>query len=146
MKTLSGKIELNNLPPHRGLSVNIAFFLVQGENATKPFRGDPPGNAIKDVERVFEAVDFAKEITVSSREIPFSLSRPPGYYYIQSRFILYRIQDNKVYAQAEQFFFGKRTLPLFDDISGIILPAEWPSIPLSELSIYRTFQPTKSQS
>ena len=144
MKTLAGKIALHNLPPHRGLSVNIAFFPVQDDKAPKPFGGDPPGDAIKDTETVFEAVDLANEITVSTRDIPFSLSRPPGYYYIQLRFILYRIQDGKAYAQAEQFFFGKRTLPLFDNISGITLPVEWPPIPLKELGAYGTIQPTKS--
>ena len=144
MKTLSGKIALHNLPPHRGLSVNVAFFAVQDQNAPKPFEGDPPAEAIKDIESVFEAVDLAREITASTRDIPFSVSRPPGYYYIQLRFILYRIQDGKAYAQAEQFFFGKRTLPLFQDISGITLPVEWPSIPLSELGTYGTIHPTKS--
>ena len=141
MKELSGKIAIENLPPHRGISANIAFFPVEDQNAPKPFDGNPPGSAIKDSERVLEHVDLDTEIKDSSREIPFSLSRPAGHYYIQLRFILYRFEGGKAYAQAEQFFFGKRALPLLDDIRGIILPITWPSIPLEELGSYGTIMP-----
>jgi hypothetical protein len=68
---------------------------VHDQNAPRPFDGDPPAGAIKDSERVFEHVDLDTEIKDSSRDIPFSLSRPAGHYYIQLRFILYRFKDGK---------------------------------------------------
>ena len=141
MRTLSGQIAIENLPPNRGISATIAFFPVDNERAAKPFDGDPPGDAIKDSEHLLEEVDFQTETTVPTRAIPFSVSRPAGHYYIQLRFILYRFKDGKAFAQAEQFFFGKRTLPLLYDIDGLTLPVEWPSIPLEELGRYGTVQP-----
>ena len=95
-----------------------------------------------DVEDVLEDVDFVRESTDSVRVIPFSIMRPGEYYYIQLRFILFRFKDGKHYAQVENFFFGRRTLPLLDDISGIVLPVEWPSIPLEELGIYGLIKPS----
>lgn len=142
MRILSGKIVIENLPPNRGISVDIAFFPVDDENAPKPFDGDPPGEAIKDSEHVLKEVDFEHESAVPTREIPFSVSRPAGHYYIQLRFILYRFKDGKAFAQTEQFFFGKRTLPLLEDISGIALPVQWPSIPLEGLGSYGTIEPS----
>ena len=75
----------------------------------------------------------------NAKEMPVRI--PAGHYYIQLRFILYRYKDGKAYAQAEQFFFGRRALPLLDDISGLTLPVEWPSIPLEELGSYGTVKP-----
>lgn len=141
MRTLSGQIAIVNLPPNRGISADVAFFAVEDENATKPFEGNPPGEAIKDLERLLEDVHLNQESRATTREIPFSVSRSAGHYYIQLRFILYRFEDGNVYAQAEQFFFGKRTLPLLNDITGISLPVEWPSIPLEELGSYGTIEP-----
>jgi hypothetical protein len=141
MRTLSGKIAIENLPPNRGISATIAFFPVNDERAAKPFDGDPPGDAIKDSEHLLEEVDFDTETSVATRAIPFSVSRPAGHYYIQLRFILYRFKDGKAFAQAEQFFFGKRTLPLLDDIDALTLPVKWPSIPLEELGCYGNVEP-----
>ncbi|MBK1884731.1 hypothetical protein JIN85_20130 [Luteolibacter pohnpeiensis] len=141
MRTLSGQIAIENLPPNRGISATIAFFPVDEESAAKPYHGEPTGDAIKDSEHLLEEVDFDTETTVATRAIPFSVSRPAGLYYIQLRFILYRFKDGKAFAQAEQFFFGKRTLPLLDDIHGLTLPVEWPSIPIEELGSYGTVQP-----
>lgn len=141
MRTLSGQIAIENLPPNRGISATIAFFPVADEIAAKPYDGDPPGEAIKDSEHLLEEVDLDTETTVATRTIPFSVRRPAGHYYIQLRFILYRFKDGKAFAQAEQFFFGKRTLPLLDDIDGLTLPIEWPSIPIEELGSYGTVEP-----
>ena len=141
MKTLNGKIVIKNLPPNRGISAHVAFFPVDGENAPKPFDGDPPGEAIKDSEQVIEEVDFDNESTVTTREIPFSVTRPAGHYYIQLRFILYRFKAGKAFAQVERFFFGKRTLPLLNDIYGMALPVKWPANPLEELGSYGNIEP-----
>ena len=140
-RTINGQVAIDNLPPHFGLSVRLAFFPVAGPDAEAPFDGDPPAEAVTDCPELYNEVDLDHELHETSRSIPFSISHPSGHYYIQLRTLLYRKQDGKVFAQAEQFFFGRRPMALLDDIPSVTLPVEWPSIPLDELGHYGTVEP-----
>jgi hypothetical protein len=144
-KTFAGQITIANLPPHYGLNVSLAFFPVDGPDADVPYDGDPPGDAVTDCPELYNNVDLENERDESTRSIPFSINHPAGYYYIQLRTLLYRKQDDNVFAQAEQFFFGRRPLELLDDIPAVTLPVEWPSIPLDELGHYGTVEPQEGQ-
>lgn len=130
LKTFAGTISITDLPPHRGLSLSLAFFAVLGPDSAAPFDGDPPAEAVADVVEVFESVDLHNEIADASREIPFSIKHTSGHYYILIRAILYRQQQGRYFAQTEQFFFGRRPLPLTEDLPSVTLPIAWPAIPL----------------
>ena len=144
-KTLSGQIVIGQLSPHFGLSVSLAFFPVKDANSPKPFDGDPPVEAIVDCPNLLEDVDLNVERTDESRIVPYQLERPSGYYYIQVRTLLYRKENGKVFAQKEDFFFGRRPLPLTQDLDSVTLPVDWPSIPLDELGTYGTIKPQDSR-
>lgn len=141
MNSLHGKVTVSNLPPHLGISATIAFFPVEKESSEAPYDGNPPGDLIKDFQEISDVVKFEGVIKDASREFAFSLQRPSGYYYLQLRFILYRVDKGKVYAQVEQFFFRRRPVALFEDIFEVNLPVKWPSIPLDELETYGTVKP-----
>ena len=144
-KKLAGEIEIANLPSHFGLTVSLAFFPVSAPDAPAPYDGDPPGDVVIDCEELYNEVDLDTEVEQPVRTIPFSVKRPAGSYYLQLRTLLYRKQDEKVFAQAEQFFFGRRPLTLLDDLTSVTLPVEWPSIPLDELGHYGTIEPRKGR-
>ncbi len=144
-KTFAGQITIANLPPHYGLNVSLAFFPVDGSEADVPYDGAPPGDAVSDCPELYNNIDLDNERDEPTRSIPFSINHTAGYYYLQLRTLLYRKQDGKVFAQAEQFFFGRRPLGLFDDLPAVTLPVEWPSIPLEELGHYGTVEPQKGQ-
>ena len=144
-KTFAGQITIENLPPYYGLTVSLAFFPVEGPDSDAPFDGDPPGDAVTDCPELYDHVDLDNECGESTRNIPFSIEHSAGHYYIQLRTLLYRKQEGRVFAQAEQFFFGRRPLELLADIPAVTLPVEWPSIPLDELGRYGTVKPQEGQ-
>ena len=144
-KKFAGEIEIADLPPHFGLTVSLAFFPVSAPDAPAPYDGDPPGDAVIDCAELYNEVDLDIEVNQATRTIPFSIERPAGNYYLLLRTLLYRKQDEKVFAQAEQFFFGRRPLTLLDDLPSVTLPVEWPSIPLDELGHYGTIEPQKGR-
>jgi len=144
-KTFAGEIEIDKLPPHFGLTVSLAFFPVTGPDALPPYDGDPPPDAVTDCPDLYNQVDLDTEIVESVRTIPFSIEHASGHYYLQLRTLLYRQQDGKVFVQAEQFFFGRRPLALLDDLPSVVLPVEWPSIPLDELGHYGTVEPQEGR-
>ncbi len=90
-------------------------------------------------------VDLDNECVETTRNIPFAIKHEAGHYYLQLRTILYRKHDGEVFAQAEQFFFGRRPLDLATDLPSVTLPVEWPSIPLEELGRYGTIKPQKDR-
>ena len=140
-RTLSGKISFSNLPLHRGLSVSLAFFEVDNMDSNPPYNGDPPADAVTDSQDLYNDVDLETESEITALDIPFSVEHIPGYFYIQIRTILYRKEQGRLFAQAEQFFYGKRPLPLLENILSITFPIEWPSIPLDELGVYGKIEP-----
>ncbi len=144
-RAIDGQVVIDNLPPHFGLSVRLAFFPVAGPAAAPPFDGDPPAEAVTDCPELYNEVDLDHELDETSRSIPFSIRHPSGHYYIQLRTLLYRKQDGKVFAQAEQFYFSRRPLALLDDLPAVTLPIEWPSIPLDELGHYGTIEPKQGR-
>jgi len=142
--TIEGKIAVAGLPPHRGLIVSLCFFRVAGATDPVPYGGDPPGEAVTDCHEVFEQVDLNTESSQTAYELPFAVERPAGFYYLQLRTILYRTQADKVFAQAEQFFFARRPLQLTEAPLGhITLPVQWPQIPLDKLGIYGVVEPQR---
>jgi hypothetical protein len=142
MAKLEGTIAVTGLPPHRGLIVNLCFFPVRAADAPAPYGGDPPAEAVTDCHDVAKQVDLNTESSESGYNLPFAVERPAGYYYLQVRAILFRTQADKVFAQAEQFFFARRPLPLTDEpIGRITLPVQWPQIPLEALGTYGVVEP-----
>ena len=103
-RTLSGIVEVDKLPSHFGLSVNLVFFPVSDADDPAPHNGDPPADAVTDSDQLYNEVDLDIEIVDSKRTIPFSLSKLEGYYYIQVRILLYRKQGNKLFAQGRTVF------------------------------------------
>lgn len=144
MVTLEGTIEITGLPPHRGLIVNLCFFPVSAADAPDPFDGDPPVEAVTDTHEVANQADFAHESSQSACELPFVVERPAGFYFLQVRCILIRAQAGRMFAQAEQFYFARRPLPLTaEPVGHITLPVPWPQIPLDELETYGVISPQK---
>ena len=136
-----GNIEFTNLPPHRGIIVSLAFFPVDGPDSNAPYEGDPPTDAVTDCPELYNNVVLDAETSDVSRDIPFSIEHAAGHFYIQIRVLLFRKHNGKVLAQSEQFFFGRRPLPLTDDLPSVTLPVEWPSIAVEDLEHYGTVKP-----
>jgi len=89
-------------------------------------------------------VDLSTESSRSSYDLPFAVSRPSGFYYLQVRATLFRSQSGKAFAQVEQFFFARRTLPLTEAPLGeVTLPVRWPRKPLEDLETYGVVKPSK---
>ena len=142
MATMSGQISFTNLPPHCGISVSLAFFEVEGPDSEPPHAGEPPIHAINDCPELYnDDVDLDRELIQPSRDIPFSIEHRTGHFYIQLRTILFRKHNEKVLAQAEQFFFGRRPLTLLHDMPSVTFPIEWPSTPVEELEHYGSVNP-----
>jgi hypothetical protein len=144
MAKLEGVIAVTGLPPHRGLIVNLCFFPVGAADAPAPYGGDPPAEAVTDGHEVAKRVDLHTESSQSGYDLPFAVERPAGFYYLQVRAILFRTRAGKVFAQAEQFFFARRPLPLTEEPVGrITLPVPWPQIPLEDLGSYGVVEPRR---
>jgi hypothetical protein len=139
---LEGTIAVTGLPPHRGLIVNLCLFPVEAADTPAPYAGDPPAEAVTDSHEVAKQVHLQTESSESGYDLPFAVERPAGHYYVQVRAILFRTQAGKAFAQAEQFFFAQRPLPLTNEpIGRITLPVQWPQIPLEELGSYGVVEP-----
>jgi hypothetical protein len=99
---------------------------------------------VTDSHEVVKQVDLDTELSQSAYDLPFVVERRAGFYYLQVRAILFRTQGGKVFAQAEQFFFARRPLPLTEESLGAVtLPVQWPEIPLEELGTYGIVKPRK---
>ncbi len=144
MARFEGAIAVTDLPPHRGLIVNLCFFTVGAATDPAPYDGDPPAEAVTDSHEIFKQVDLNSESSQPGYELPFVVERPAGFYYLQVRAILFRTRAGKTFAQAEQFFFARRPLPLTEQpLRGVTLPVEWPQMPLDELGAYGVVEPRK---
>src|SRR5260370_36147912 len=142
MARLEGTIWVAGLPPHRGLIVSLCVFRVGAASDPAPYGGDPPAEAVTDSHEVFKQVDLNTESSQAAYDLSFAVELPAGFYYLQVRTILCRTQAGKVFAQAEQFFFARRPLPLTEEPLGhITLPVQWPQIPLEELGTYGALEP-----
>jgi hypothetical protein len=137
-----GAIAVAGLPPHRGLIVSLCFFRVEAATDPAPYGGDPPAEAVIDSHEIFKQVDLNTELSQTSYELPFAVERPAGFYYLEVRAILFRTQEAKMFAQAEQFFFARRPLPLTElPLGNVTLPVAWPQIPLDQLGTYGVVKP-----
>ena len=144
MAKLEGTLAVSGLPPHRGLIVSLCFFRVRAATDPAPYGGDPPAEAVTDCHEVFKQVDLHTESSQACYDLSFVVERPAGFYYLQVRAILFRTQAGKVFAQAEQFFFARRPLPLTDEpLGSVTLPVQWPQISLEELGSYGVGEPRK---
>ena len=142
MAKLEGAIAITGLPPHRGLILSFAFFRVATADAPAPYGGDPPAEAATDAHPVAEQVDFDNESVQPAYDLPFEVERPAGFYYLQVRAVLFRLRTGQVFAQAEQFFFGRRPLAFVEDAVGrVTVPVEWPPQAPDELHTYFTVEP-----
>lgn len=139
MEKLEGTIAVTGLPPHRGLIVSLCFYPVEAPDAPAPYGGDPPAEAAVDCHEIVNQVDLDTETAQGTYELPFHLTRPAGFYYLQVRAILFRAQAGKVFAQAEQFFFGRRPVHVAPALEGTLtLPVAWPTLALEELHHHGT--------
>jgi hypothetical protein len=142
MAKLDGTIALAGLPPHRGLIVSLCFYRVEAADAPDPYGGDPPAEAATDCHEIAKQVDLNAESSQAAYDLPFGIERPAGFYYLQVRAILFRTQAGKVFAQAEQFFFGRRPVHVGSEAEGkLTLPISWPTQALEELHSYGTVSP-----
>jgi hypothetical protein len=58
------------------------------------------------------------------------------------RAILFRSEESKAFAQAEQFFYGRRPVKISPDLEcALTLPVVWPGLALKELHHYGTVSP-----
>jgi hypothetical protein len=80
MATLDGTIAVSELPPHRGLIVNLCFYRVNAGDAPAPYEGDPPSKAATDCHETYNHVDMDAESNTSFYDLPFSIERPAGFY------------------------------------------------------------------
>src|SRR5262249_34464778 len=134
MATLEGTVSISGLPPHRGLILNLCFYSVPAADAPAPYGGDPPATAATDCPAVYKQVDLNAETDRSTYELPFSIERPPGHYYLQVRAILFRMHGEKVFAQVEAFFYSRRPVEIPQTIEGrLTLPVAWPTQSVDEL-------------
>jgi hypothetical protein len=137
-----GTVSITGLPSHRGLILSVCFFRVDAADTPAPYAGDPPAEAVTDCHEVFKQVDLHTELLQTSYELPFRVERPAGYYYLQVRAILFRIEGGKVFAQAEQFFYSRRPLRITEGPSAsITLPVSWPALPVEALHTYGVVKP-----
>ncbi|MGC3972364.1 MAG: hypothetical protein QM775_34985 [Pirellulales bacterium] len=142
MSSLEGCVSIAGLPPHRGLILSLCFFEVPATDSPPPYDGDPPQDAAIDCEQIWEQVDLDVETEAGTFECPFKVTRPVGFYYAQLRAILFRKKQDEVFAQTEQFFFGRRPLAFGVTRDGVLtLPVAWPTVPLESLHTYGTFKP-----
>lgn len=144
MAKLEGTLAISGLPPHRGLIVSLCFFRVAAGTDPAPYGGDPPAEAVTDCHEVFKQVDLNRESSQATCHLPFAVERSAGFYYLQVRAVLFRTRMDKVFAQAEQFFFARRPLLLTEEPLGpVTLPVEWPQIPLEDLGSYGVVEPRR---
>jgi hypothetical protein len=142
MGRLDGAVSISGLPPHRGLILNLCFYGVPAADAPAPYAGDPPAAAAADCHEIYKQVDLHTEAARSAYELLFSIERPPGYYYLQVRAVLFRTQGGKVFAQAEQFFYSRRPVEIHQVAEGrLTLPVSWPTESLEELHHHGTMHP-----
>jgi hypothetical protein len=117
---------------------------VESAESPAPYNGNPPAKAATDCKKVFEQVDLEKESAKTAIEHDFTVERRPGYYFVQVRAILFRVQDGKTFAQVEPFFFRRRPLHIpVESNANVTFPIAWPTQPLSELHRYGTFRSQK---
>jgi hypothetical protein len=143
MGKLVGTVSITGLPPHRGLILSLCFYNVGAADTPAPHGGDPPPEAATDCHQVHKQVDLHTESGQSSYELPFAVERPVGFYYLQVRAILFRFHADKMYAQAEQFFYRRRPLELTEQPVSVTLPVPWPTESPEELNLYGVFEPKK---
>ena len=144
MPNLEGNVTVSGLPPHRGLIVSLCFFRVAAATDPAPYGGDPPAEAVTDCHEVIKQVDLNRESSQATCHLPFAVERPAGFYYLQVRAVLFRTRKDKIFAQAEQFFFARRPLPLTEEPLGpVALPVDWPQIPLEDLGSYGVVEPPR---
>jgi hypothetical protein len=145
MSILNGTIVLTSLPPHRGVIIDFCFYAVNGPDAPAPYNGDPPAEAATDCLQVFKQVDLNTESQQTTYDLTFRVERPVGWYYVAVRAILFRKEGEKVFAQVEQFFFGRRPLPFVAEGElSVTFPVAWPTQAVEELHSYGTMHPRSS--
>jgi hypothetical protein len=142
---VSGSIRVTELPPNRGVILNLALFRVESPSSPPPYDGDPPADSITDVVAILEDVDLARpESTGTERLVEFEFRRPPGDYYVQVRAVVFRSSGDRMVAQAEQFFFGRRPLSIgAAEVAGVEFPVVWPAMPVEDLGVYGTVRPNR---
>lgn len=146
MAKVEGTIAVTGLPPHRGLIFSLCFYPVESADAPAPYGGDPPAEAATDCHEVVNQVDLKTESSQTAKDFPFSIERTGGFYYVAVRALLFRNQAGKFFAQAEQFFFGRRPVHIDSQHEGkLTLPVSWPTQALEELHYYGTVKPQRKR-
>lgn len=142
MSRLNGTVVISGLPPHRGLILNVCFFPVPNADTPPPYGGNPPAESSTDFQKAFEHIDMDRESGQADFACDFSIERPDGFYYLQVRALLVRQASRQVFMQAEQFFFGRRTVQIPVGEEGhLTLPVTWRATPLESLHHYARFHP-----
>jgi len=135
-KTFAGQVAISDLPPHWGLLVNMAFFPVEGPESPPPLNGFPPDAEITDLVELHTALDDKNESLETTCNIPFSIEREAGYFYLQVRVFLFQKKRGHSMGQAEPFFFGREPFNLLDDLPSETLDIQWPWSPFIRTTPY----------
>jgi hypothetical protein len=139
---VQGVIALSGLPPHQGVILNVCFYQVNAADSPPPYGGQPPPTAAVDLYKVYEDVHLDKESTATTREHPFSLEHPRGFFYVEVRAILFRKREDNQFAQAEQFFYGVRPLKISETVeASMTFPVSWPVDNLERLMTFGILRP-----
>jgi hypothetical protein len=120
MSDINGAITISGVPPHWGLTLSLCFFPVSGPEEPPPYGGNPPADA-GECAVVQDSVDHKTESTAAYLRQSFRLEKAPGHYYLQVRALLFRKNGDELFAQAEQFFFGRRAL----EVTGQVEVMPW---------------------
>ncbi len=139
---IGGVIKFSDLPFHFGLIVHLSLYEVESPKSPAPYGGDPPAEAATDLHKLYEGVDLDVEIQCRSFDLPFDLRHKPGYYFLEVRSILFQKESGKVFAQAEQAFFGAGPVRIGGNPQEPVeLPVAWPATPLKDLPRYGSRHP-----
>jgi hypothetical protein len=83
-----------------------------------------------DCQQVAHQVYPEPESRQTAYELPFSIERPAGFYYLEVRAFLFRGERGSAFAQAELVFYSRRPVEIPQQIEGrLTLPVSWPTYP-----------------
>jgi hypothetical protein len=123
--TLSGRVEIQNLPEARlGYAVTVAFFRVA--SATTPLTWmSPPDSEIKDMVVIKDPKD------PEGRPLHFTVVRPVGFYYVLVGVVLITPPVNgRANADIKRYFPPQEPLEVVaDDTARVKLVFDWNTIP-----------------
>jgi hypothetical protein len=114
--------------------LSVCFYRVMSTDDPPPFSGDPPAEAVNDCHEIAKQVYTYTESRQTAYELPFSIERPTGFYYLQVRAVLFRGEPDGASAQRESYLYSRRPIEVPHQAAGrLTLPISWPTVSLEDL-------------